>query len=81
MNFYRRMSGSSRNELPHSNGFYMGLGVGYSYRIIRWSIAPYVSFRLASDTYIAKEIDPVTNKTAKLFALDAMPLLSLGVKF
>jgi len=79
LNIYRGSGGGY--ERPHSNGLYSGLGAGYHYRATKSGLGPYISLKIASDSYIAKQDNPVTNQTGKLFSYNADMILSIGLKF
>ncbi len=79
MNIYRSTGGGY--ERPHSNGLYHGFGAGYHYRAAKSGLGPYISIKIASDSYIARQDNPVTNQTGKSFSYNANMVLSIGLKF
>ncbi|MBS1689928.1 MAG: hypothetical protein JSS96_14460 [Bacteroidetes bacterium] len=65
----------------HSNGFYIGLGIGYSYPVNARGMGPYISFKMASDVYTFTEYDRQTYQPHKTSILDGIGIVALGFKF
>lgn len=64
----------------HSNGFYVGLGFGYSYPINARGMGPYISFKLASDAYSVTQYDQNYKPHTSSF-FDGIGIVALGFKF
>lgn len=87
MNFYKQNKTYYRDDntvfnVPHNNGFYTGLGLGYFRRMTKLGGGPYLSLKLVSNWFTVKEYNIVsTDQDRVLWALDLIPALSLGFKF
>ena len=81
LSIYRSRNNMSIYEMPHSNSAYLGLGMGYHYRITKRGLGPYISLKMANNIYSARQITPQTTEVSRVFALDGALVLSLGVKF
>lgn len=65
----------------HSNGFYVGYGLGYSYAVTPRGMGPYLCMKIASDGYTTQEYNPYTGEPSKLYNFEGIGIVALGFKF
>lgn len=78
---YRRDAYSVYN-IPHNNGVYTGLGLGYFRRITKRRGGAYIALKLVLNWYNMKEYSIVADdRDRSLIAASGTPLLAIGFKF
>ncbi len=78
---YQRDSTSVYN-IPHNNGFYTGLGLGYFHRITKRGGGAYIVLKLVLNWHNLKEYSIVADsKDRSLIVASGTPLLAIGFKF
>jgi hypothetical protein len=65
----------------HTNGIYTGLGFGYSYRLNKRGVGPYVTLKFTSDTHSEKQYIPGTADQTNGTYMDGTVVAAIGCKF
>lgn len=78
---YQRDSTSVYN-IPHNNGFYTGLGLGYFRRVTKRGGGAYIALKLVLNWHNFKEYSIVADsKDRSLIIASGTPVLAIGFKF
>lgn len=80
MNIYKHTDALNPSQ-NHNNGFYTGLGFGYSYTVTKRGCGPYISIKMISDSYKSKQYNPSNQQDYQQTNVDGNMAISLGYKF
>lgn len=62
----------------HSNGFYVGYGLGYSYPLTPRGSGPYCSLKIATDGYTITQYNPYSGEPGRVTYFDGIAVFALG---